>query len=135
VGNKLVEWHSLVARLAHISLYEGTNQFVWSLNKNGVFTVKSMYRHLINNGVSSTGNLAYEKYHLKSNILCFLKQGVILTKDNLARRHWIGSQDCCFCSKYETIQHLFFECHYAHFLCCSLHIVFGISSPRNKPLI
>ena len=60
----------------------------------------------------------------------FLKQGVILTKDNLARRHCNESQACYFCSKLETIQHLFFECHYARFLWHSLHIVFGIS-PRN----
>ena len=51
VGNKLVEWCSLVARLAHISLYEGTNKFLWSLNKNMSFIIKSMYRHLINNRV------------------------------------------------------------------------------------
>ena len=51
VGNKLVEWRSLVAQLAHTSLYEGTDQFVWSSNKNGSFIVKSMYRHLINNRV------------------------------------------------------------------------------------
>ena len=60
----------------------------------------------------------------------FLKQGIILTKDNLARWHWNGSQACCFWSKHETTQHLFFECHYVRFLWCSLHIVFGIS-PRN----
>ena len=64
VGNKLVEWHSLVARL------EGTDQFVWSLNKNGSFTVKSMYRHLINNGVQISQEIWYMKIPLKIKVFC-----------------------------------------------------------------
>ncbi|WVZ53210.1 hypothetical protein U9M48_004183, partial [Paspalum notatum var. saurae] len=43
-------------------------------------------------------------------------RGVILTKDNLIRRHWQGSKQCCFCSADETIQHLFFGCPCAKFL-------------------
>ena len=40
--------------------------------------------------------------------LWFLKRGVTLTKDNLAKRNWQGNQQCCFCHENETIQHLFF---------------------------
>ncbi|WVZ51423.1 LOW QUALITY PROTEIN: hypothetical protein U9M48_002571 [Paspalum notatum var. saurae] len=35
--------------------------------------------------------------------------GVILTKDNLLKRHWSGDGRCCFCDTNETIQHLFFD--------------------------
>ena len=56
------------------------------------------------------------KVPLKIKIfLLFLKKGVILTKDNLAKRNWNGSKTCCFCSKPETIHHLFSKCHYAQF--------------------
>jgi hypothetical protein len=48
------------------------------------------------------------KLPLKIKIfLWFLKKGVILTKDNLAKRNWQGSKYCCFCSNFETIQHMF----------------------------
>jgi hypothetical protein len=40
--------------------------------------------------------------------MVFLKKGVILTKDNLVRQNWTGSTRCVYCSKKETIHHLFF---------------------------
>ena len=61
----------------------------------------------------------------------YLKRGVILTKDSLARRNWNGNKTCCFCSKPETIQHLFVECHYAKFLLHAIHLVLGIPPPVN----
>lgn len=54
----------------------------------------------------------------------YLIRGVILTKDNLAKRSWQGSQKCVFCDSNESIQHLFFfKYHYARFFwrllyCC-----------------
>lgn len=33
---------------------------------------------------------------------------VVLTKDNLLRRKWVGSPTCYFCS--HTVAHLFFQC-------------------------
>ena len=48
------------------------------------------------------------KVPLKIKIfLWFLKKGVILTKNNLAKRNWNGGK-AYFCSTPETIQHLFF---------------------------
>lgn len=38
----------------------------------------------------------------------FLFKGVVLTKNNLARRNWNVSKIYCFCINNETIQHLFF---------------------------
>jgi hypothetical protein len=43
----------------------------------------------------------------------YLRKGVILTKDNLAKRNWHGSKKCVFCHQNETIKHLFFQCHFA----------------------
>ena len=72
------------------------------------------------------------KIPLKLKIfMWFVKRGVILTKDNLVKRNWKGSKTCCFCSKLETIQHLFFECRYAKFLWRAVHIVFGSSLPQS----
>jgi len=57
------------------------------------------------------------------------KEGVVLTKEILARRNWNGSKLCCFCSNTESIHHLFFECYHARFLWCASHIVFGLVPP------
>lgn len=39
--------------------------------------------------------------------------GIVLAKDNLARRNWNDSLRGCLYMKNETIQHLIMECHYA----------------------
>ena len=54
VGNKLLEWQSLVARVAFINLNEGLGTSVWNLNNNGLFSVKFMYKYLVNNGIKVT---------------------------------------------------------------------------------
>ena len=52
VGNKLVEWNkNLVARVASAHLQHDPDVFVWSLHKNGIFLVNSMYKFLVNNGI------------------------------------------------------------------------------------
>jgi hypothetical protein len=56
---------------------------------------------------------------------------VVLTKDNLLRRHWTGDKHCCFCHLPETINHLFFDCVYAKFLWRAIHILFGLTPPTD----
>ena len=58
------------------------------------------------------------------------QEGVILTKDNLLKRNQNGSKSCVFCSRDETIEHLFFECLYAKFLWQAIHR-FGLKSLLN----
>ena len=56
----------------------------------------------------------------------YLYKGVILTKDNLARRQWQGDRKCCCCSSNESIQHLLFDCHYAKFMWRIVHVSFNL---------
>ena len=39
----------------------------------------------------------------------------------------MGSKNCVFCAKKETIKHLFFECHYATFIWRAVQFSFGLS--------
>jgi hypothetical protein len=67
----------------------------------------------------------------------YLRKGVILTKDNLARRNWNGRKACVFCHQNEIIKHLFFQCRYGRsiwsviqvastlFSLCSITNIFG----------
>jgi len=122
---------SLVVRVA-FNLNEGRDTFIWNLNNNGLFSVTSMYKYIVNNGIKVTQKIWHMKVPLKIKIfLWFLKNGVILTKDNLARRNWNGSKAYCFFSTPETIQHMFFYCHYASFLWRAVFVLFGINPPRN----
>jgi hypothetical protein len=102
------------------------------LHSSGSFSGKSMYASLINNGVRVSQDIWQIKVPTKIKIfLWYLKKGVILTKDNLVRRHWNGDTKCCFCHSSETIQHLFLYCLYAKFLWRAVHLLFGIAPPRS----
>jgi hypothetical protein len=61
----------------------------------------------------------------------YVYKGVILTKDNLARRNWNGSKQGSFSWKDESIQHLFFDCLYARFIWGLVLITLGIHPPMN----
>jgi hypothetical protein len=58
--------------------------------------------------------------------LWYLRRGVVLTKDNLAKRNRQGSKQCCYCHKDETIQHLFFYCRHARMVWTITHAAFGL---------
>jgi hypothetical protein len=65
------------------------------------------------------------------NFVWYMYMEVVLTKDNLAKRNWDGSKQCSFCLRDESIQHLFFNCHYARFLWGLTYFTFNIPPPSN----
>jgi hypothetical protein len=72
------------------------------------------------------------KIPLKIKIfIWYLWKGVILTKDNLAKRQWKGCTRCCFCSEQETIQHFFFDCPMTGLMWIAISVTFGITKPAN----
>jgi hypothetical protein len=129
VNENLTTWFDLVSKVAQVHLTKRKDVFRWNLSKNGLFTVRSMYKTLITSGVLSeisTSSLESKSTTKIKIFLWYLKKGVTLMKDNLVRRNWQGSVKFCFCSSVETIQHLFFDCHFASFVWNTVHITFGI---------
>ncbi|WVZ62664.1 hypothetical protein U9M48_012381 [Paspalum notatum var. saurae] len=132
VGERLRAWHELVGVVMRVPMRGGRDVFKWSLNKIGVFTVNSMYKHLVSNGIKVSQEIWKTKIPLKIKIfMWYVKRGVLLTKDNLARRNWNGHQGCCFCNKRESIQHLFFDCQVAKFIWRLVFMTLDLSPPRS----
>src|SRR4051812_9467764 len=61
----------------------------------------------------------------------FLKNKVLLIKDNLAKRQWMGCQKCCFCDSLESIEHLFLYCPFARIIWRMMFFAFDITPPTN----
>ena len=51
VGANLSAWNRIVASIHDLNLTEHRDEFIWGLSASKIFTVKSMYAALINNGV------------------------------------------------------------------------------------
>ena len=133
VDNKLLEWLKLVAQISNVELVDGSNYFRWNLTKSRLFSVRSLYLHLIDTPPPFLHRkLSKIKIPLKIKIfLWFLQRGVILTKDNLARKNWKGSQKCIFCNMNETIQHLFVNCPFAKMIWRIIFYATNLSQPRS----
>jgi len=131
--DNLASWRTIVATIANTNFNENEDKFWWSLHQNKVFSVQSMYQAIICNGQIRQDKLIWNlKLPLKIKFFFwYLKHGVVLTKDNLARRNWNGSKRCVFCSQDETIQHLFFDCHYAKFMWRAINFTFGLDVPKS----
>ncbi len=114
-------------------LVQEQDEFHWNLTPNGVFSVKSHYLALTHTGVLNINRRIWKvKVPLKVKIfLWYLRRGVILTKDNLAKRNWKGSKTCCFCHKDKTIQHLFFQCRLFRLVWSVIHLASNLKPPRN----
>jgi len=126
VDNKLAEWRNLVAQITHVDLVDGLDNFRWNLIKSGSFTVRSFYLYFIH----THPPLRHKKLKIPLKIkifLWFLQRGVLLTKDNLAKKNWIGSQRCCGCNSNETIKHLFLDCPYARMIWRTIFYATGLT--------
>ena len=132
VGERWNAWLHLVRRLMDVQLSDQADTISWKLTTNGVFSVKSMYLDLIDSGpLSRSLHIWKIKVPLRIKIfMWFIHKGVILTKDNLLKRNWVGSSRCCFCDQNESSKHLFLQCPLAKLLWRSIHIAFNVHPPR-----
>jgi hypothetical protein len=93
-----------------VHLNDHRDSFIWTTNKK--FSVKNMYNDLVLKLGTPVNCWKWKaRIPLKIKIfLWYLKNGVVLTEDNLVKRQWKGCIMCYFCMEQETIQYLFFDC-------------------------
>jgi hypothetical protein len=135
VGENWDKGLSLAGSILTVSLNEHKDSFIWTASKN--FSVKNMYNDLeLKLGIPVNCWTWKAKISLKIKIfICYLKNGMILTKDNLVKRQRKGCTPCCFCSEQESIQHLFFDCPMARLMCESASRPLSIFGELNDKMI
>jgi hypothetical protein len=129
VGVNRDNWFDLVGSVLEVNLINPRDTFHWAGGKK--FSVKDLYDNLIlRSGTPVECGAWKAKIPLKIKIfLWYLKNGVVLTKDNLVKRKWKGCTKCCFCNVSESIQHLFFACPLAKLLWGIVSLTFGMRRP------
>lgn len=109
IGPRQISRHEVLKRIELVQLTQGSDVFRWNLTGNGSFSMASMYNALIQPDIPVDNNSKIWKMNipLKTKLFAwYLCRGVILTKDNLAKRNWHGSKKCVFYHQDETIKHL-----------------------------
>jgi hypothetical protein len=77
--------------VVHTRLNGAADVFVWGVQQDGQFSVKSMYNALIADTRVMFSKMLSLKIPLRIKIfMWYFKREVVLTKDNLARHNWGG---------------------------------------------
>ena len=93
-----------------------------------------MYKALVHSDVPFINNKQLWKMKVPLKIKIFswyLRRGVILTKDNLAKRNWQGSTKCVLCHHDENIMHLFFQCSFARSIWAAIQVASNLYPPST----
>ena len=133
LGDTWAAWSNLCLRLMEVSLSNEPDRFVWNLTASGIFSVKSMYEDLMNGHARDLHTYLWKlKVPLKIKVfMWFLKNKVLLTKDNLAKRNWQGCTKCSFCGSEETVDHLFITCPFSKIIWTVVYSTYNITPPVN----
>jgi hypothetical protein len=112
---------------------DGSDTFRWNLTEPRSSTVRSLYLHLLVRQPPFRHKMIWKlKIPLKIKIfLWYLQRGLVLTKDNLAKKNWKGRQKYCECNSNETIKHLFLDCPYVRMVWTIIFYATGLTPPRS----
>jgi hypothetical protein len=88
--NDVDKWLNLVENVLIVNLNDCKDSFIWTANKN--FLVKNMYNDIVLRVGTPVNCWAWKaKIPLKIKIfLWYLRNGVVLTEENLVKRQWKG---------------------------------------------
>lgn len=95
-------WEQLITLIKQYPLLDDIDTPIWSLEPNGIYSVKSFYTQINFSGIASAISekmwkiLCPQKIHA---FLCLCSYNKILTRDNLAKRRQVDDPSCLFCAK------------------------------------
>lgn len=121
------QWEELKLILDGVMLEDKRDSLGWLLDSHGQFSVKSLYRHLTNGGVTNwkLKKVWASSIPLKVKIVLWqLHHNRIPTTDQLKIRGWKGVEKCSLCGVLEDANHVLFKCVIAKFVwCCNKEIM------------
>jgi hypothetical protein len=108
------QWEELLQIAESLSLKEHEEDaIIWQFESSGKYLVHSLYGVVNNRGVKQVFTPVVWKIIVPPRLHIFLwllTNNKTLTRDNLAKRRHVEDLTCLFCSEYEFVHHIFFEC-------------------------
>ena len=111
--NQFNLWLEVVQLASTISFPGEEDSLIWQFNSHGVYSSQSLYKVINFRGISHVFVPAVWALKVPPRVHFFpwlLSKNKVLTRDNLSIRKKIKDLTCLFCSKAETVNHLFFNC-------------------------
>jgi hypothetical protein len=108
-GNQMEMWRSLLDMLRGMTISTDDDIVIWTLEKHGCFSTRSMYRYLCFGGVIS--NQMREVWGTRSplKVRIFLWQMLhdkLQTVEQQKKREWNGEINCVLCGVVEDVNHI-----------------------------
>ena len=106
------QWENFKNDVEQVELEDSMDKPIWCLEKSGIFSVKSLYNHLLFGGVNSgkMSKLWKSKCPLKVRIfIWFCYHNRVQSLDQLKLRGWKGNPNCLLCGAEEDINHNLFR--------------------------
>lgn len=129
-GDYLRQWREVKGIVDRINLTEDKDRVEWLLSDKKKFVVRDVYLFLKSSPLVGFRGIWKLKMPMKIRIFLWLMiKNSILTKDNLAKRGWVGNEECYFCGCKESIDHLLFQCSLAKYIWQVVVCVFDLTRP------
>lgn len=106
-------WEHLTDRLMEINLTDERDKVSWALEKNRIFSTRSLYRQISFGGVICTKMEEVWRAKLPLKIRIFLWQmfhDKLQSAEQLKKRKWKGDIHCQMCKIVEDVNHIMFRC-------------------------
>ena len=134
-AHEVAEWEELGDTLRDVILCPGKDKPIWTLEKNGCYSTKSMYRFFTFRGVLSKrlDKLWKSKLPMKLKIFMWLAMHERLqTGVALKKKKWKGEAHCNLCNCPEMVDHFLFQCILPKFVwACFKEILGWDQVPQN----
>jgi hypothetical protein len=133
-GELMDHWQYILNILLSVPPCEDDDKIAWSLNKNTVFSTRSVYT-LLEKPLAGSNNKWIWKAKMPLKIKIFmwqLCQDAVLTRENMKKRKWPGSPTCSFCRQVESNDHIFFTCNTSRVVWGVLASAMGVRCVPNS---
>jgi hypothetical protein len=129
------EWRQLQATLSRQALSNQQDRVCWKVDKKGSYTVRSLYRFIVDPGCRDLRASDVWNTTLPLRIQIFLSMMFhdrLETAVQLKSRKWVRPNKCKLCGVVEDLDHLFFRCPTSQFIWCWVRDALGrVSFPTS----
>jgi hypothetical protein len=125
--NDVQAWRELCSVVEELDLEDTSDRISWSLEPSGSFSSRSLYLAICKRPeVHLIKYLWSYALPLQIKIFTWLARGRLPSNDQILSRNGPSKGNCALCGDLEHVDHIFFQCTLAQFLCSGVCEMFRV---------